>query len=246
MSACFSKSRPNLQERGAQPELRALGDDGAESAADDRAADRAQELAHFVFGRLAGLRGAVPKNDVTELVRHHAGDFTLGGRRFDHAAVDEHRSARERKGVDFAHVDRLERVLEFRMAEIRGNDVDETPADVLHVRRHRVVVHDRQLIARLARRLATELDVLRGVVFVGGGVIRVCAEASDPASAIESVVDPESTFHVPYLVQKRQLMLPTIVNPALLLTQTVTRLPSVLGLKSSVFSMLYATNLKSA
>ena len=118
MSACFSKSRPNLRNDGPQPELRALGDDGAESAADDGAADRSQELADFVLGRLAGLRGAVPKNDVTELVRHHARDFTLRCRRLDHAAVDEHRSARERKGIDFAHIDCLEGVLEFRVAQI--------------------------------------------------------------------------------------------------------------------------------
>ena len=57
----------------------------AQPAADDRAEDRAGNRADFVLRRLARLRRAVAQHDVTQLVRHDAGDFTFGFCRLDHA-----------------------------------------------------------------------------------------------------------------------------------------------------------------
>jgi hypothetical protein len=59
-----------------------------------------------------------PQDDVAQLVRHHAGNFALGVGRLDHAAVDEHRTARQCEGVDLFHVDRLEGVLELGMPQV--------------------------------------------------------------------------------------------------------------------------------
>ena len=104
--------------------------------------------------RLGRLGRAVAQHDVAQLVRHHAGDFAFGLRRLDHAAVDVHRAARQRERVDLAHVDGLERVAELGMPQLGRNRLDQPPADVLDVRRHLVVAHDRQLLFGLAAAFA--------------------------------------------------------------------------------------------
>src|SRR5205085_1943788 len=101
--------------RGADAELHALPDDLTEVAADDRAADRTEDRADLVFRRFARLGRTVPECDVADLVGHHPRDLAFTVRRLEHAAVDEHRSAGQREGVDLADVDPFERVLEFRM-----------------------------------------------------------------------------------------------------------------------------------
>ena len=55
---------PVLQEVGAQSELRALGNDGAGGAADDRAQDLSRERADLKALALGGLRGAVTEGHV--------------------------------------------------------------------------------------------------------------------------------------------------------------------------------------
>ena len=69
---------------------------------------------------------------MTQFVRHHAGDFALGLRRFDHSAVDEHRAARQCERVDFANVDDLEAIAEFGMAQVRPNRGRQTAAKLFH------------------------------------------------------------------------------------------------------------------
>ena len=183
-SACFSKSRPIPQECGTKTELRALRDDGADGAADDGAANRPKQLSDLVLRGLARLRGPVPQNHVADLVRHHAGDFALGVRRLDHPAVDEHRSARQRERVDLAHVDRLERVLEFRMFQIGAGM---TPPDGGRSVRHTTSPHRLCMIGSCLRASSAALrpssTSCASVYLFLGGVIPVCALTSDPASA---------------------------------------------------------------
>ena len=108
-----------LQEVGAEPELRSLRDDAAGGAADDRAEDLAGDRADLKLLRLGRLRGAVTQRDVRNLVRHDAGDFAFGLRRFDHAAMEEHRPAGQRKRVDLLLVDDVEGVAELGVPELR-------------------------------------------------------------------------------------------------------------------------------
>jgi hypothetical protein len=149
-----------------RPELRALRDHLTPAAADDGAEDRAGHLADLIFLGLARLGGAVPQDDVTELVGHHAGDFAFGLRRLDHPAVDEHRTAGQRERVDLLHVHRLEGVVEFGMLHVGGDRGDQPPPDAFEKRRDAVVPQDRQLLSGFGRGLTPELDVLRGGVAV--------------------------------------------------------------------------------
>ena len=116
-SAWRSKSRPNFRKNRSDAEARARRDDSAEAATQDRAEDRAGHRSALVLGRLAGLRRPVAKHHVADLVGHHAGDFAFVLGRFEHAAVDEHRAARQRERVDLANVHHLEGVVELRVAE---------------------------------------------------------------------------------------------------------------------------------
>ena len=154
------------QKRRAETEPRPFRDDAADASADDGADDRAGDLADFVLRGLAGLCRAVPQHDVTQLVSHHAGDFAFGVRGFDHPAVDEHRSAWQREGVDLADVHDLERVPELRVLELGWHRGDEPVAEGLDVRRHLVVAQDGQLPLRFRGGLEAQLDVLRGCVVV--------------------------------------------------------------------------------
>src|SRR4029453_6031214 len=103
---------------------------------------------------------AVAENDVTQFVSHDAGDlaFVLCG--FDHSPVDVHRSTRKREGVDFADVDKLERVLELRMAQFRRDDIDEPTTNIPNVARQQFVAENWQLLFRLGRSLPPKLNVL--------------------------------------------------------------------------------------
>ena len=98
------------QKQRAQSELAALRDRRSGRAADNRATHRTSELPELQPGilRLGRVGGAVPKQDVGELVRHHPHDLTLARRSVEHATVHEHRSARKRKGVDLFQIDRRE------------------------------------------------------------------------------------------------------------------------------------------
>ena len=106
------------QEQRAQPELAALRDGRTGRAADDGAADDAGELAELQPGilRLRRIGRSVSKQDVRQLVRHDADDLAFGRGRVEHAAVDEHRSARQRERIDLFQVDRRERILVDRIA----------------------------------------------------------------------------------------------------------------------------------
>ncbi len=137
------------QEGRAETELRALCDDGTRATADDRPQNRAGDLPHRVRRGLRLLRRAMTQRHVAQLVRHHAGDLPFGVRLLHHPAVDEHRPAREREGVDLLHVHTLEGVAEFRMLEIGGNRIDQPAADVVEIRVHVVVVHHGQLTLHL-------------------------------------------------------------------------------------------------
>ena len=87
-------------------------------------------------------------------------------RRLEHAAVDEHRSARQREGVDLLQVHRRERVLEHRLVQLRRRRRDEPLPEPIEIAGERRVVDDRVLLAHFRRRLAPELDVLLGRVLV--------------------------------------------------------------------------------
>ena len=97
-----------LQEIDADTELRTLPDDCAGHAADDRTGNRADAAEDRILLRFRGLRRAVPERDVRQLVRHHAGHLAFIVRRFDHAAIDVHRPARQSEGVDLALIDDLQ------------------------------------------------------------------------------------------------------------------------------------------
>ena len=113
-----------LQEVGAQPDLRPLGDHRTGAPADDRAQHLPGERAELELLARGRLRGAVPQHDVRELVRHDAGDLAFRLRRLNHAAVQEHRPARQREGVDVAEIDDVERVTELGLAKLARDLVD--------------------------------------------------------------------------------------------------------------------------
>ncbi len=106
---------------------------------------------------------------MADLVSHDAGDFALGLGRLDHAAIHEHRAARERRGVDLPDVDDVECVAEFLMLQLARDRADQSATQPLDIRLRFVVVQDRQLLAHFLRRLLTEFHVLSGRVFVVRG-----------------------------------------------------------------------------
>ncbi len=140
-------------EGSAQSELGSLRDNRSDIAADDRSEHLSGNCADLVFRGLARLGRAVSEDDVTQFVSHDAGDlaFVLCG--FDHSPVDVHRSTRKREGVDFADVHKLECVLELRMAQFRGDDVDEPTTNIPNVARQQFVAENWQLLFRLGRSL---------------------------------------------------------------------------------------------
>ena len=140
--------------------------DAANASADDRPEDGARHLSDLVLAGLAGLGGAVTEQDVTHLVCHHADHLALAVGRLDHPAVHEHRPARQGKGVDLAYVHGFEGVLELVSLELGWDDGREPLTQPGHIRRDRIVAHDRQLLPGLGGCLQPEFDVLGGRVVV--------------------------------------------------------------------------------
>jgi hypothetical protein len=110
-----------------------LRNDFTQAATDHRAGDGAgdgADLEALLFGRVGG---AVTKQHVCELVRHHARHFAFTLRRFDHAAIDEHRAAGERKRVDVLQVYRRKRIFERVVIQLGRGSVDQALAEPLEV-----------------------------------------------------------------------------------------------------------------
>ena len=165
-----------LQERGAKAELAALRDHLPPAAADNGAGNCAGKLAELKSLRLGGIRSPMPEEHVTQLVSHHADNFTFSGRRFEHAAVDEHRAARQRERVDLLEIHRRKRVFEHRIVQVRRRRGDEPLAQPIEVTRERRVGDDRILLPYFGRGFATELDVLlRRVLVLGRRDLRLRA-----------------------------------------------------------------------
>jgi hypothetical protein len=106
------------------------------------------------------------QRDVRHFVRHHSGDFTLALRGFHHAAIEEHRAARQREGVDVFLVHDVKRVLELRVLELGRHCLSKSPADPFDVVVNAPVVEHRQLFLGLCRGLSSELHVFSDGVFV--------------------------------------------------------------------------------
>ena len=100
-------------------------------------------------------------------MRHHARDFRFFGRRVEHAALHEHRSARQRERVDVFQVHRRERVLVDRLLQFRRRRGDEAVANLREVLRDVLVLDDGVLLADFRRGFLSELHVLlRRVLFL--------------------------------------------------------------------------------
>jgi hypothetical protein len=108
----------------------------------------------------------MPKQHVGELVGHHAGHFRFRGRRLEHAAVDEHRPARQRERVDLFQIHRRERVLVDRVLEFGRGPCDEPVSEDRKIAGDACILDDRVLPADLGRGFAAELNVLFGRVLV--------------------------------------------------------------------------------
>ena len=146
-----------------------MRDDAARGAADNRAEHLAGNRADLELLALGRLRGAVAQHHVAHLVRHHARDFALVMRRFDHPAVEEHRPAGQGERVDLLLVDDAEGVAELGMLILRGNDADQTLTDAGDVLVDRRIVEQRQLFLYLRRGFLSELHIVGRLVFVGRG-----------------------------------------------------------------------------
>ena len=116
---------PVLQEVDAQADLRPLGDDAAGAAADDRPEHLTGDGADLKLLSLRRLRGSVTENHVAQLVRHDARHFCVGARRFNHPAMEKHRSAGKREGIDLFEIDDVEAVPERRLLQVVRNLVDQ-------------------------------------------------------------------------------------------------------------------------
>src|SRR5688572_12567614 len=92
------------QECRAESELRALRYGAPDIAADNGTDDGTQERTDLVFRRLGGLGRTVPQRDMAQFMGHDAGDLAFRLRRSDHAAIDVHRSTRQRKRIDLPHI----------------------------------------------------------------------------------------------------------------------------------------------
>ena len=133
---------------------------------------------------------------MAQLVRHHASDFVVGARRLQHAAVQEHRSAGERKCVDLPQVDDVERVAESRLLESRRNGGDE-PAPI---RSTSASVGSSFSIGSCWRTSPAALrpswTSCAGVKLLRCGSIRVCAESTPAVSVTRTKTMVERMFRV--------------------------------------------------
>ena len=154
-----------LQEIGAEPELRALGNNAPRRPADDRAEHLAGNRADLELLALGSLRRAVAESHVRDLVRHDASNLALGPGRLDHAAVQEHRAARQGERVDLLLVDHVERVPELGVTELGRDGRNQSPADPFDVIVNPLVVQQREFLADLGRGFLPELHVLRNRIF---------------------------------------------------------------------------------
>jgi hypothetical protein len=144
----------------AQPKLGALPDDLPDLAANDgsrNCAGNGANLEGLLFGRPGG---PVSQNHVTELVRHDAGDLALDRCGLNHAAVDVHGTARQRKRIDLAHVDDFEGVSELAMLHLGRRHLHQAPADSIHEGLDAVISKKRQLLLDFFRRLLTKFHIL--------------------------------------------------------------------------------------
>ena len=151
---------PVFHKVDAQADLRPLGDDTAGTAADDCPEHLPGDRADLKLLSLRRLHGSVAENHVAQLVRHDACHFGVGARRFDHPAVEKHRAAGEREGIDLFEIDDVEAVAERRLLQGIRNLIDQPAADLLHEVFRRLIVDERQLLAHFGRRLASKLHVL--------------------------------------------------------------------------------------
>ena len=109
---------------------------------------------------LCRLRRAVPQDHVAQLVRHHAGDLTVGLRGLEHPAVQEHRAARQRERVDLPQIHDFEGVAELRMLEFGGiADTRRLPMSSTNCS-VASSFRQRQLLTHFGGGLQAELDVL--------------------------------------------------------------------------------------
>ena len=106
------------------------------------------------------------QNHVTQLVSHDTCHFGVRVRGFDHPAVEEHRAAGQREGVDLSEIDDIEGVAERRLPQVARNGVDQPVADSLHELVSGLVADEWQLLPHFRRCLLTELHVLFGRVAV--------------------------------------------------------------------------------
>ena len=145
------------------------------------------DRANLVLGRLGRLRGAVTQHHVAHLVRHDAGDFALVMRRFDHPAVEEHRSARQGERVDLFLVDHAERVVELGMLQL-GRDGRARGAARCRRRTHRRTHRSAAaaLSATCAAASCPSFTSSAGEYLFGGATILVCADAVPSATVSRS------------------------------------------------------------
>ena len=151
---------PVLQEVDAEAELRSLRNDAAGPAADDATQYLSGDRADLELLPLGRLRRPVTKNHVAQFVRHHAGDFPIRFRRFDHAAMKKHRPAWKGERVDILQIDDVEAVAEFRLAQVVRNLGDQAFTDTFDEVLGATIVDHRQLLTHFRCRLLSELDVL--------------------------------------------------------------------------------------
>ena len=111
----------------------------------------------LLFGRPGG---PVSQNHVAELVRHDAGNLALDRCGLNHAAVDVHGPARQRKRIDLAHVDDFEGVSELAMLHLGRHHLHQAPADSIHEGLDAVISKKRQLLLDFLRRLLTKFHIL--------------------------------------------------------------------------------------
>jgi hypothetical protein len=106
------------------------------------------------------------KQHVRQFVRHHPGNLALGSSRLEHAAMDEHRPARERECVDLFQVHRRERVLVHGFFQLGGSSGDQSIAELGEIPRDSFVLDDRVLPLDLSGRFEADLHVLLRRVLV--------------------------------------------------------------------------------
>jgi hypothetical protein len=81
--------------------------------------------------------------------------------RAKHAAIEKHRAARQGRRIDVGLIHDIERVAERGLTETRGHSGNQPRANALDQVFCRSIVQHWQLLARLGRRLSTNLHILR-------------------------------------------------------------------------------------